>query len=108
MVSMAKVHSFISRRKTYRSIEQKVTTRDPIDKIVLSPIVCSVVDLREFYTCKREHIPRLYMQICTALSFMYVRDSGYACTERQILWTQLLSLSGFIPTSHAGENMVLE
>ena len=46
---------FISRRKTYRSIEQIVTTRDPIDKTILSPIVCSVVDLRNFHSCKREH-----------------------------------------------------
>ena len=97
MVSMAKVHSFISRRKTYRSIEQKVTTRDPIDKIILSPIVCSVVDLREFYTCKREHIPRLYMQICTALSFGYVRDSGYALKGKSC---GLIALS---PGSHAPE-----
>ena len=72
---------FISRRKTYRSIEQKVTTTDSVDKTILSPIVCSIVDLREFHSCKREHIPRLYMQVCTALSFRYVRDSGYALAE---------------------------
>ena len=57
VVSMAKgTLIYISRRKTYRSIEQKVITTDSVDKTILSPIVCSIVDLREFHSCKRENI----------------------------------------------------